>query len=398
MRDQLTLITGAGFSVPFSIPSSKLLSDAIERIRVSQHVTNGTDVQISELLHEALRREYVETNFELALHGIESLLSYIASEHSKGDLAGVRQVLHAFTEMSQRWIRLNDFNRLEVLRRQIIRKIVRMIDNSEFSYWPASEPQPKEIRSSSRFINELLESFSLRAFTLNYDTLLDRHSNWNDGFRTGSPAKFSRRIFQRKLTYSEPLLCHLHGSILFGYDEDGRIVRYPDVRSALNSYKRERPLKPSHGGEPTYTGPIISGYRKLDKIITTPYSYYYNALISAIINNPRLIVIGYGFKDSHLNYWLGQHKTIHGEKRRVVLVRKDMSPKRILRVDKGEAELRSVYAGLSHELWNDREIGYFERKQTPRLAYFRSRELLVLLSGYPLRADARQLVLDHVTS
>jgi hypothetical protein len=53
-----------------------------------------------------------------------------------------------------------------------------------------------------------------------------------------------------------------------------------------------------------------------------PYGNYYLAFATAILQNPRLLIVGYGAADPHVNAWLGEFVKIHGSDRRVVWVSK----------------------------------------------------------------------------
>jgi hypothetical protein len=65
--------------------------------------------------------------------------------------------------------------------------------------------------------------------------------------------------------------------------------------------------------------PIISGLNKAARLTLNPvpYGYYYRALIDSLLSNERLLVIGYGAKDEHVNTWLEQFVAKHGERRRI---------------------------------------------------------------------------------
>jgi hypothetical protein len=49
----------------------------------------------------------------------------------------------------------------------------------------------------------------------------------------------------------------------------------------------------------------------------SPFGYYYRAFIDSLLENERLLVIGYGARDEHLNTWLTEFGELHGDRRRV---------------------------------------------------------------------------------
>ncbi|MCL5770127.1 MAG: hypothetical protein M1588_02260 [Planctomycetes bacterium] len=52
----------------------------------------------------------------------------------------------------------------------------------------------------------------------------------------------------------------------------------------------------------------------------TLYSTYQTVLHNALPNNPRLLIVGYGFGDLHFNRLLSRLTRIHEDGRRVVLI------------------------------------------------------------------------------
>ena len=399
------MLLGAGFSAPFGMPLVVELNQIAEAIPTPEVPTavgsEGSRVSAARLLHRALRSEYgAQINFELALHAIESLLSYSAADTFDDRLADVHQVMRAFTDPSPRWTTLVHYDVLKRLRESMLTEIVRLFNARERKAWTALTPTSSIANRSSQFIDALSQAFSLRCFTLNYDTLIDRHLNWNDGFPNENGAAFSRSRFNKKLSVSEPFLFHLHGSTQFGFTETGAIGKFRDSADALASYEQARSFKPNQAGELNDAGPIISGLRKLDKLNSTPYGYYYSAFINSIIAEPRLLVIGYGFKDAHLNYWLGQHRAIHRSERRVVLIRKSRDLARAIGTANADnEEPGKLYRSAAEELlWRQAEAKSVEWKSSTRLSYMQSAQLLVVLSGYPLNGLGLRLVRDHLAS
>jgi hypothetical protein len=400
--EKLTVLLGAGFSVPFGMPTVADLTSVAEAVVTPALGTpvgpSAEPVPAAKMLHRALRAEYNTVDFELALHAVESLLSYAAADTFDVRLSDIHQVLRAFTDPAPRWSALIHFDTVRELRESIVNALVSEIRQREQRIGRSDRIQ-RGVRRSIGLISKLSETFALRCFTLNYDSVVDRHLNWNDGFGEDSPAAFSRTRFNNKLRVSEPMLCHLHGSIRYGFDASGYIAKFASAELAQDSYASEKSSKPNQAGELNIAGPIISGLRKLDKLTSTPYGYYYSAFINSIIENPRLLVIGYGFHDPHLDYWLGQHRTVHGERRRVVIVKKDQSLAR--RIDRGtkrrQLKLCREAAGV---MW--RGSGITNRLAhswlyTPRLSYFCNKELMMLFSGYPFGVKGLDALERHLT-
>jgi hypothetical protein len=117
-------------------------------------------------------------------------------------------------------------------------------------------------------------------------------------------------------------MTHLHGSVRYGYmiedptavtrDKPQRqVVKYDSTADATRSLQNQ-PL-------PSYTddviddaAPIISGANKVLKFTTPPYSYCYSALQQALQTSDRIMCLGYGFGDPHVNNWIREAIAHHG--------------------------------------------------------------------------------------
>ena len=280
-------------------------------------------VPAMELLMRALRAEYQEINFERILHAVEALQAFAAPQTYDEALSAIKPILSAFAEPSRRSLPLFNFQLLRALREDIITSIaldVATKTNSSLSnlnlttIWQAFR----------RIFLTLRGNYVVNCFTLNYDTSVDSVAPWHSGYLDSSPGKpssFSRRRFDQSLRTRNHTLAHLHGCVLFGYKKGTpTLVHFSNVDEAVASYSIANVAKPDVTGELYESGPIISGLRKFDKLISTPYGFYYNAFINALLTCPRLLIIGYGFNDPHINYWLAQHRVVHAEKRRVAVV------------------------------------------------------------------------------
>jgi SIR2-like domain len=112
----------------------------------------------------------------------------------------------------------------------------------------------------------------------------------------------------------------LHGSVRFGPSRnDFGLVKYSDIEAAREANKAIACSDKCSGGQIVSSDSIISGLNKAARLTLNPepYGYYYRALIDSLLSNERLLVIGYGARDEHVNTWFGQFHAKHGERRRV---------------------------------------------------------------------------------
>ena len=80
---------------------------------------------------------------------------------------------------------------------------------------------------------------------------------------------------------------------------------------------------PSNQAKEEYVQPyIVSGSRKTEKITFAPNNVYLSDLTRKVIENSRLMVIGYSFGDLYLNEILGLGMAAHGDDFKVVIIDK----------------------------------------------------------------------------
>lgn len=67
---------------------------------------------------------------------------------------------------------------------------------------------------------------------------------------------------------------------------------------------------------------IVSDSRKTEKMTFAPNNVYLSDLARKVVENKRLMIIGYSFGDLYLNEILGLGMAAHGEDFRVVIIDK----------------------------------------------------------------------------
>ncbi len=106
------------------------------------------------------------------------------------------------------------------------------------------------------------------------------------------------------------------------YPDGFGVAKYSDAQSAGKSIENTRKGDHYSAGQIVSAAPIISGLNKVAKLSQNPepFGYYYRAFIDALLGSERLLVIGYGGRDDHINTWLEQFATKHREVRRTVWI------------------------------------------------------------------------------
>ena len=266
----------------------------------------GHAVPVLPLLYKALKATHNVVDFELMLHALEQIEPLISTE---SPLA----VLSVFVEIARKYDVLMDRSLLRAARFAIVEQIHRLVTQIEVGHL-AQRP------AILGFFERLTQEFQLSAFTLNYDDIIDAAPlPWVDGF-TGAPEQsrqgpvwearsFDPSSFEDWQHRSEPLLAHLHGSVRFGYSREGFGLRkYGSAQEAAISLQDILTSDRYTAGQIITGSPIISGLSKAAKLVhnPAPFGYYYKAFMDAMLMTDRLLVIGYGGRDDHINTWLSE--------------------------------------------------------------------------------------------
>ncbi len=343
MKPRLTVLLGAGSTALLDrdrrgllgMPSTNDLTACLSRMQLPKVLLRGTPYITTEessafavdhaepvlpLLFRALSDTFARVNFELVLHAVEQLLSFTGARGGARVSDQQHPAIEAFVELQRRYEILNDWSVLRATREAIISTIHSEIQNRTFGL-PRGLPLHK-------LVTALVDEFRLAVFTLNYDDVVDEAcANWFDGFAgaeesstaggQGEAHAFDASAFDLWRETGDPVLVHMHGSVRFG-PSGFDLVKYSSAQAAADAIKRV-PSDKSTGGQIVSLGPIISGLNKAARLSLNPmpYGYYYRAFIDSILSCERLLVIGYGGADEHVNTWLEQFCVKHGEKRRV---------------------------------------------------------------------------------
>lgn len=189
------------------------------------------------------------------------------------------------------------------------------------------------------FWNTAGEKIHWDIITLNYDTCVERSlDSYEDGFDelievSGFHERKAYRFNPRKL--ADTILSrvmHLHGCILYGQASPQKdpnqyifkesyydLYKYSSYEDACEDwYGRSNPRTQS--GEQIIMGPLITGLRKAEKTIIYPYSFYLYEFQKALIENSRLLIVGYSCNDIYINNLLIRMAELHGKLRKIVII------------------------------------------------------------------------------
>jgi hypothetical protein len=131
---------------------------------------------------------------------------------------------------------------------------------------------------------------------------------------------FSPTFFAQESPVVTLRLAHLHGSLRFGYTTRGdsmsseanvELAEFDDIAHAAAVRQQIGPAAFGFGKSLINASPLISGLRKSEKLNAVPYGNYFADLARRVSQSTRLLLIGYGGADPHINFWLEQFMQFH---------------------------------------------------------------------------------------
>ncbi|MBO8143539.1 MAG: SIR2 family protein [Thermodesulfobacterium sp.] len=176
-------------------------------------------------------------------------------------------------------------------------------------------PNKADLEMWKNFILKILENYNLSIFSLNYDSLLyeiiaDINNNKEYYIDTGVDIEKlaihngCEKLDLERIRNAQNVFIPLHGSVHFVPDLDS--VTF--CRDCSYASKKRRgigaSLKRKQDGTSDYNQIMITGLSKFDAVAKEPFSTFYMRLTKDIIEAERIIIIGYGGADKHLNMLL----------------------------------------------------------------------------------------------
>ena len=341
MNDAVTIIAGAGAVLDFDhegiFPSVKNITEEVLKLKI-QKVAGGERPLLRELydyivgkLNQVGRPEvnrYIspQLNFESLLHVIEMCIAYSGCWNKQyiSRLAFPEFGTLIYPVKFLKDIHTYDYIRAAYELQKTVMSIVNQYDTA-FG----------EKMLVEQWYRDFWKSLSGRSniFNLNYDNTIENIlSEYEDGFSPIEDGEDYSR-FSAKRYYENPrgvsTIAHLHGQILFSeareypFDYSIRdLVKNKDYQTACKN-RIGGQFPPSNQAKEEYLQPVIvSGSRKTEKMTFTPNNVYLSDLARKVVENKRLMIIGYSFGDLYLNEILGLGMAAHGDDFKVVIIDK----------------------------------------------------------------------------
>ena len=318
MKDATTIIVGAGAVLDFKhkgiIPSVQNITEEVLKQNIHK-VEGGERPLLCELyyhvynkLNKASGFNYIkppQLNFENLLHVLEMCIAYSGCWR-KEYISWLS--FPEFGTLIQPDDFLKDIQTYDYIRAayELQKTVMSIVNQYDTSF--------SENMRSEQWYLDFWKSLSGRTniFNLNYDNTIENSlGEYEDGFFPIKDGEDYSR-FSAKRYYENPrgvsTIAHLHGQILFSeareypFDYSIRdLVKNKDYQTACKN-RIGGQFPPSNQAKEEYLQPVIvSGSRKTEKITFAPNNVYLSDLARKVIENNRLMIVGYSFGDLYLN-------------------------------------------------------------------------------------------------
>lgn len=341
MKDATTIIVGAGAVLDFEhkgvFPSVQNITEEVLKLNI-QKVKGGqrpllrelNDYVVEKLKHVGRpgvdRFVPSQLNFEILLQVVEMCLAYSGCWHKEYLSWPSPPEFGALIHPDKF---LKDIQTYEYVRAAygLQNTVMSIVNQYDASFCDDT--------SREQWYRDFWKSWSGKSnvFSLNYDNTIENSlGEYEDGFmplkKGEDNSRFSAiKFFENRRELST--IAHLHGNILFSEAKEypfeysiRDMVKNRDYKTACKN-RMGGQQNPSNQAKEDYLQPyIVSGLRKTEKMTFVPNNVYLSDLTRKVIENNRLMIIGYSFGDLYLNEILGLGMAAHGDNFKVVIIDK----------------------------------------------------------------------------
>jgi hypothetical protein len=311
---KLLIVTGAGASFDFGLPSVKKIDELFQEWALENHRLVEDN---NESLYSFIRSEfknyvsqnknnYVDSllNFENLLFTMQSLQSLLDDKQLKHFNNRLNPFISNITlpEIAKNKIfNSTNLHNLTNLHSNLVDKLLEYIRDA-CKKIPTTKKN--NIDKLKGFFQSLKTEFEIGVINLNYDNvILSVLPDLITGFNKDTLA------FDREILYSESwnFLYHVHGSVHFDMKPDPKkeemhkIYWNHDLSSTFSQNSFGRNLSFTSEGIAHLNSAIIVGLDKTNQLLREPFGPYFMQIDRKVYESDAVLFIGYGFNDRHLN-------------------------------------------------------------------------------------------------
>lgn len=325
---KVTILFGAGAAIPWQAPTTKIITNTIKEC--TDQTVDGIPLGnwINNIVSSAGNNAVA--NFETYVDFLESVYSYL--KDVKTDIDQSHSILQINPEVLEGVKKIkfkngstfnSDYDKVVACFYSFLRNIQNKINKYLDNYIEVSNKQNQKLKT---FIEHFIKiGYSVRSYTLNYDRsipLIFESSNSKyeifDGFDIqGHEAGNIDLFFCNKTRILNDTDCNsfynLHGSFHWIFQDceyKTTNSKFPFVLMSSKKYKYfpsahvEEFLIDSNPNEKLLQTPIITGFKKIQRISFEPFNYFFHNFFRDVHQSEIIIIVGYSFSDPHINQLL----------------------------------------------------------------------------------------------
>ena len=276
-KSKTTVLLGAGAMIPFGGPTTEELTQRLLQ-----------NSECKGFFKPIFSRTNGKANFEFLLSSFESLLDWkLANEDNDSQLINSSLLLE--TIYGYKYYPKRD---IWEIYREAINEIIERI--KDYDYFNSSYLD--KLKFLVDFVSYKKQESNLKIYSLNYDRLIPKIASkygldFYEGYGNKGYEYDLNKFNDCSITYY-----NLHGSIYIAYVTGGiKILDNPVTLEHMGYI---------HGGNPnknTIFLPIIAGYSKSQRVMSEPFNFGIAAFMNDCNTCNRLVIVGYSFRDPHLN-------------------------------------------------------------------------------------------------
>ena len=340
-KPSITILTGSGFSLPYlkyegqqlsTIFLTQLLCDE-DLMKTEFQRLYGYEAEdgfkkvcaLAKELQLTLQDSFKETtqqvepNFEMILYLIETLVNANSLNRHEVDRLGgninmpllIGSVLQPKPRFETFKISLDDLYEYQEFMLDVVAKF---------------ECNEEGLQELGQFFNNLLLTYDVKYYTLNYDRLIAdvliwinhniRDIEFKKRFNSGTLYGDNGLVTGREIFRNEPCVAErrnsiffLHGSLCYRDSSTTKALDFTQRKPQSPSSRRFQRLmglkRPVHyimgDGAFRFDKSFISGFNKSVKLTSEPYAGIFAKFREDLFSSRELLVIGYSYQDDHVN-------------------------------------------------------------------------------------------------
>jgi hypothetical protein len=308
---QIVVLLGAGAAIPWGGISSQ---DIMDNLRSNESCQTKDGKPLGQFFYDILKNFYdgheSSFNFETFLATIEEILSYVLASTNLNGTSANTHFTPAILQLKEEIASLlkDEVEERRMYCRELfshyINIIIKKIDlyNEKILTENHEEINENLVKFTKYFLKR---NYAVKFYTTNYDNIipqvLSKHFKVYEGFYNSSDEQ--KRFNYDLSLFRKACISHfnIHGSIFLGKRilDTGYETLY-DTRGygmGLDGLTEDS----GNPGDLLSFTPIITGYKKTQRISNKPFNLGFHALANDCNDCKALVTVGYSFSDLHIN-------------------------------------------------------------------------------------------------